>query len=111
LPIRRLQISGSILKLVAMSNPSIKATYTLDAATIRKLEDMARQRGISTSRALREVIKLAPVNGRSRHSSALKALDRLQHSLKLTAAKARSWTRKARAERRASSSRQITRKR
>ena len=94
-----------------MSNPSVKATYTLDAVTIRKLEEMARQRGVSTSQALKDVVQLASVNGGKKPSRALRALDRLQDSLKLTTAKARSWARKARAERRASSSRQIARRR
>jgi hypothetical protein len=84
----------------------IKATYTLDAATIRKLEDMARRRGVSTSQALKDVVQLAAVNGGKKPSRALKALDRLQDSLKLTTAKARSWARRSRVERRASSSRQ-----
>jgi len=94
-----------------MSKPMIKATYTLDAATIRKIEDMARQRGVSTSQALKEVVQSASVNDGKKPSRALRALDRLQDSLKLTTAKARSWARKARAERRASSSRQLARKR
>lgn len=89
----------------------IKATYTLDAATIRKIEDMARQRGVSTSQALKEVVQSASVNDGKKPSRALTALDRLQDSLKLTTAKARSWAREARAERRASSSRQLARKR
>jgi len=94
-----------------MSNPSIKATYTLDAVTIRKLEEMARQRGVSTSQALKEAVKLASVNDGNKPSRALKALDRLQDSLNLTTAKARSWARGSRAVRRASSSRELARKR
>jgi len=89
----------------------IKATYTLDAVTIRKLEDMARQRGVSTSQALKEAVQLASINGGHKRSHALKALDRLQDSLKLTTAKARSWARGSRAEHRTSSSRQLARKR
>jgi hypothetical protein len=89
----------------------IKATYTLDAATIRKLEDMARRRGVSTSQALKDVVQLAAVNGGKKPSRALKALDRLQDSLKLTTAKARSWARRSCVERRASSSRELARKR
>jgi hypothetical protein len=94
-----------------MSKPMIKAIYTLDAVTIRKLENMARQRGVSTSQALKDVVQLASVNGGKKRSRALKALDRLQDSLKLTSAKARSWARRSRAERLASSSRQLARKR
>lgn len=100
-----------MLRLFDMSSPLIKATYTLDADTIRKLEDLAQRRGVSTSEALKEAVKSAAVNGRKKPISALKALDRLQGSLKLTTAKARSWVRKARAERRRSSSRHMTRKR
>jgi Arc/MetJ-type ribon-helix-helix transcriptional regulator len=87
-----------------MSKPLIKATYHLDASTVRKLDDMARRRGVSASEALREAIKLASVNGSKKQSSALKALDNLQTSLKLTSAKARAWANKAHTERRASSS-------
>lgn len=88
-----------------MSKLLIKATYHLDAPTVRKLDDMARRRGVTASEALREAIKLASVNGSKKQGSALKALDSLQTSLKLTNAKARAWANKAHAERRASSSR------
>ena len=99
-------MSGWVSSLVVMSNPSTKATYNLDAHTIRKLEAMARRWGVSKSEALRRAVKSAAVNGHKKESSALKALDRLQESLNLTAAKARAWVGRVRAERRASSSRQ-----
>ncbi|MGZ8486321.1 MAG: hypothetical protein ACXWZQ_20685 [Candidatus Binatia bacterium] len=76
----------------------------MDVHTVRKLDDMARQRDVSASEALREAIELASLNNLKKPSSALKALDNLQSSLKLTSAKARAWAGRARAERRASSS-------
>ena len=88
-----------------MPKSLIKATYHLDAPTVRKLDDMARRRGVTASEALREAVKLASLNGGKMKSGALKALDGLQESLKLTSAKAMAWARKVRAERRASSSR------
>ncbi|MBI2368409.1 MAG: ribbon-helix-helix protein, CopG family [Deltaproteobacteria bacterium] len=94
-----------------MSNPSTRATYSLDAHTIRKLEDMARRWGVSKSEALRRAVKSATVNGHGKEDNALKALDRLQDSLRLTPAKARAWDRRVRAERRTSSSRQERRRR
>jgi hypothetical protein len=93
-----------------MSKPLIKSTYHLNASTVRKLDDMARRRGVTASEALREAVKLASVNGTKKKGDALKALDNLQTSLKLTSAKARAWASKARAERRASSSRSARRR-
>lgn len=88
-----------------MPRSLIKTTYHLDAPTVRKLDDMARRRGVTASEALREAVSLAALNDGKKKPGALKALDVLQKSLKLTSAKARAWAGKARAERRASSSR------
>ena len=106
-----LQISSWAFILVVMSTPTTKSTYSLDAGTIRKLESMARQWGVSKSEALRRAVKSASVNGHKKEGSALRALVRLQDSLRLKPAKARAWARNVRAERRASSSRLEPRRR
>jgi uncharacterized protein YerC len=98
-----LQISGLISKLITMSNSSTKSTYTLDASTIRKLEHMARRWRVSKSEALKRAVKSVAVNGHKKETGALRALGRLQESLRLNPAKAREWARKVRDERRASS--------
>ncbi len=88
-----------------MAVPSVKATYSLDPETVRKLEDMARRLGVSKSEALRRAIRSAAGASAERGGSALRALDALQRSVGLNTSKARSWVAKARAERKASSSR------
>ena len=106
-----LQISGWAFTLVVMSTPTTKSTYSLDAGTIRKLEYMARQWGVSKSEALRRAVKSASVNGHKKEGSVIRALDRLQDSLRLKPAIVRAWARRVRAERRASSSRLELRRR
>jgi hypothetical protein len=89
-----------------MATPTIKSTYTLDIDTIRALENMARRLGVSKSEALRRAVRSAAGKGRAEEGNdALQALDRLQKSLSLTSAKAQTWVRNVRKERRASSSR------
>jgi hypothetical protein len=86
-----------------MAIPKIKATYSLDAETVRLLERLARQWDVSKSEALRRAIRASAAAGsRDRGTD---ALDRLQQSLGLTDAVAAAWARHARAERRAGSKR------
>jgi hypothetical protein len=86
-----------------MAIPKIKATYSLDAETVRLLERLARKWEVSKSEALRRVIRGAASEAPANQATA--ALDRLQQSLGLTEAVAGAWARHARAERRASSKR------
>ena len=91
-----------------MAIPRIKATYTLDVETIRALEKMALCWKVSKSEALRRAIRAAGENHGSNRRDSLEALDRLQKSLGLTPDKAQIWAKRAREERRASSTRPKT---
>jgi len=86
-----------------MAIPKLKATYTLDAETVRALERMARRWGVSKSEALRRAIRRAMEHGTDRTQDGLEALDRLQRALELTPQGARRWVQSIRAERRAGS--------
>jgi hypothetical protein len=94
-----------------MAIPKIKATYALDADSIRALERMARRQGISKSEALRRAIRLAADQTEAEPEDALAALDRLQESLALGEEAARRWARSVRSERVAASSRREARRR
>jgi len=85
-----------------MAVMTIKSTYSLDPATVRALEDLARRWGVSKSEALRRVIRAAASD---RSPAAIEALDALQRSLSLSPNKARAWAQRSRAERKASSAR------
>lgn len=87
--------------LSSMAIPKIKATYSLDPATIQLLERVSRRWGVSKSEALRRAIQAsaalpAPADGR------LDVLDRLQKATALSPTNAEKWARDAHAERRAS---------
>lgn len=87
---------------------TIKSTYALDVETVRALERMAERWKVSKSEALRRAIRAAAGEG-PQHTEALQALDRLQRSVRLTPAKARTWARHTGAERQAWSRRSETR--
>lgn len=86
-----------------MATATVKSTYALDVETVRALEEMARGWGVSKSEALRRAIRAARFEPASGPPTALAALDELQRSLKLTGVTARSWEKKARGERHATS--------
>ena len=88
----------------SMATMTVKATYALDIETARALEDMARRWGVSKSEALRRAIRAAKRRPAGA-PKALTALDALQRSLGLEARTAALWERRARAERRATSTR------
>jgi hypothetical protein len=92
-----------------MAITTIKSTYALDVETVRALERMAQRWKVSKSEALRRAIRAAAGEGSAETNDALQALDRLQRSLALTPARARTWARKTRTERRAWSGRSETR--
>jgi hypothetical protein len=87
----------------------IKSTYTLDVATIRTLETLARRWKVSKSEALRRAILAASGEAPAAASEPLAALDQVQKALRLTPARAAAWGRGARAERRGASSRRLAR--
>jgi hypothetical protein len=91
-----------------MAIQRIKATYSLDAGTVRELERLARRWETSKSEALRRAIRAAAAAEARRKgtvSARIAAFDRLQDSLALPARVAEAWVRSTRAERRASSKR------
>lgn len=85
-----------------MAIPKIKGTYTLDVETVRTIEELARNWGVSKSEALRRAVRGASLQSTS---SRLEALTQLQESLDLSPAKAGAWIRSVRSNRRASSER------
>ena len=94
-----------------MATPTIRSTYALDVATVQALDQIARRWNLSKSAALRRAIRAAAEAEPSRSGEALRALDQLQRSLKLTPARARSWASRARTERKAASARSESRAR
>jgi len=87
-----------------MATMTIKTTYALDAESVRTLERMARRWGVSKSEVLRRAIRVAAAQADD-GGDTVKALDRLQRTTALTAARAGAWARRNRTERRASSAR------
>ena len=86
-----------------MAITTIKSTYSLDVETVRALEDMALRWKVSKSEALRRAIRAAASEGSQEGNDTIVALDELQRSLNLSPAKARTWARRVRTERRESS--------
>ena len=90
-----------------MAIPKIKATYSLDADTVRLLERVSRRWGVSKSEALGRAIRASAAA--SDTDTATAPLDRLQRAADLNRAAAAAWARHARAERRAPSKRDPSR--
>jgi hypothetical protein len=94
--------------MLSMTIHRIKATYSMDAETVRMLERLAKRWKTSKSDALRRAIRSASAKeapGQQDPSGRLAALGRLQDSLAITEGIVAAWTRHVRAERRASSPR------
>jgi hypothetical protein len=94
-----------------MARVSIRSTYALDVETVEALERMARRLRVSKSEALRRAIHAAAGEADAPSNKAMRALDELQRSLDLTAARAEAWSRRTRNERRSGSSRRETKSR
>jgi hypothetical protein len=88
-----------------MASITVKGTYSLDLATVRDLEALARRFGVSKSDALRRAIRAAARDACGEAAGPLAALDELQRSLGLTEDRARAWAAAARQERVATSRR------
>lgn len=105
--VRLLAIVEYGLILVYMAIPKIKATYSLDAETMKQIERLAHRWDTSKSEVLRRVVRAAAASesgpGDTGDTGALAALNRLHDSLGLSERAAAAWARRARAERRASS--------
>src|ERR1043166_6591607 len=84
----------------SMAIPKLKATYSLDADTMRVLERAAQRWGVSKSEALRRAIRsLATATDKPLGEH---ALDELQAAAKLSNKAADRWARDVRSERKAS---------
>lgn len=89
-----------------MATTTVKTTYSLDVDTVKALERMARRLKVSKSEALRRAIRaLAAQEHDDSEDDPVRALDRLQQSLGLSPGAARSWEKRVRDERSASSKR------
>ena len=84
------------------SNPRIKATYSLDPATVRLLERVSKRWGVSKSEALRRAIHASAAE-KELSNEKLGVLDLAQREAELTPARATAWKKRVRAERRAAS--------
>jgi predicted transcriptional regulator len=72
-----------------MAEMTIRSTYALDEATVRRLESLAKQWEVSKSEALRRAIHAAEAGLPAR--SQIDALDALQSSLGLSGRRAAAW--------------------
>ena len=84
---------------MGMATPAIKSTYLMDVETSEALERLARRWRVSKSEALRRAIRTVAEREPAEPGEALRALDQLQRSLRLTAARTRAWTQAVRRER------------
>jgi predicted transcriptional regulator len=92
-----------------MASTVVRTTYALDEETVRRLDGLARQWNVSKSEALRRAIRAADATAAS-PDDRLQALDELQASMRLTRARAQTWVRKVREERRRSTTRRLAKR-
>jgi predicted transcriptional regulator len=92
-----------------MASTVIRTTYALDQETVRRLDGLARQWNVSKSEALRCAIRTADALAAS-PDDRLKALDELQGSMRLTHARAQTWVREVREQRRRSTTRRLAKR-
>ena len=88
-----------------MATVTVKSTYSLDVATVRQLESLAKRWNTSKSAALRRAIQTAAEQELPADSEGLDALDRLQSLLALDPGAAAVWEVRTRQERRAGAQR------
>ena len=88
-----------------MAMTTIRSTYALDVETMQVLKRIAHKWKLSKPEALRRAIRAAEGRKSRAPNDALRALDRLQRSLRLTPAKAKAWARQARLDRGGSATR------
>jgi hypothetical protein len=89
----------------------VKATYSLDVETVRKLKEIASQWGVSKSEALRRAIRWAAAEPSATGKEAIHALDALQRSLALDSGRVGAWAATAAKERKDASTRREGRRR
>ena len=82
-----------------MAIPKIKVTYSLDVDSVRALEELARQWGVSKTEALRRAIRRELRRQPKRVDEALHALDKLQASVRSKRIDLATWEQDVRLER------------
>ncbi len=82
-----------------MAKMTVRSTFSLDPATVRRLEALAKRWQTSKSGALRRAIRLASEQPRSSANEKLAALDELQRLLALDEQSAAEWCAEVREER------------
>lgn len=92
-----------------MATTVIRTTYALDEETVRKIAELAREWKVSKSEAVRRSIRAANPSA-DEPDTRLSALDELQASMRLSAAKAQAWVRDVRQERRKSTERRVAKR-
>lgn len=83
-----------------MASTTVKSTYSLDVATVRLLEGLAKRWSTSKSGAIRRAIRTVAHQTLPGENPELEALDRLQNLLALDPEDAAAWERGIRTERR-----------
>ena len=86
-----------------MAIMTIRSTYALDVETVRKLERLSRQWGVSKSETLRRSIQSAAASAGTEAADRLQALDEFQQSIGQSKQSLRKWQNDVRAMRRDSS--------
>ncbi len=82
-----------------MAMMTIKSTYSLDVESVRVLEALAQRWNVSKSEVLRRALRIAATGGESGEGESLRALDRLQASLRERKVDVSQWARDQKAER------------
>lgn len=88
-----------------MAIPKIKVTYSLDVDSVRALEELARQWGVSKSEAVGRAIRREARQQPKRVTAALRALDKLQASVRASGIDLDQWERDVKSERQLSGER------
>ncbi len=84
---------------------TVKSTYSLDVESIRTLEKLAQCWDVSKSEVLRRAIRIAAMGGNPGDGATLKALDRLQATVRSRKVNLARWERDLKIERRATARR------
>ncbi len=84
---------------------TVKSTYSLDVESIRTLEKLAQCWNVSKSEVLRRAIRIAAMGGNPGDGATLKALDRLQATVRSRKVNLARWERDLKVERRATARR------
>lgn len=98
---RILRRRESMAILNSMASKVIRATYALDAETVRLLSDLAERQGTSKSEAIRRAVRLAAERAAEEEEDPAAVLKAFQQELALTPESAAEWIAEIRAERNA----------